>query len=513
MHGHNTSKGERNLASATPRRLEPQALGPLEGLNLPEGGPGELFAGDEKLLNARQRRAFLELWQAAAPTVNRLLQPQERVLYACRGVEKPKTLIAMSMGAMAINYHHRLLVLTDNRLLELETNARGRKLLTRIRSFPLGQTREIKMGFFSLKLVTAEGKKHQWNISGGGNRKMLKAIAVRVGERLRPDHLAAQKAPLWHCSQCLAVCEPEPKLCGACHAEFRTPRAAAMLALAFPGAGFLYAGHPFLALCDFVGEAGVLVAAAFVLATTPGGGGWGVALFLAGIFVVEKIESAHVSHFLVARAKPVNAAARARWSRFAAIGGVVSVLALSGAALSAGRLAGSLDQDLDFPVRQWHGNRGSEGILGYANDPTLRSQWTHDEGWVATVFGYQLTYGQGIDDFRGQFLKEVESSGMEQIREDETLPAPFNGFRYVGLAVDDEGTEVVSINYFVFDRDHQDIHQVMAVVPSEQAGEAEAKITDLLAKARWIPAQERAPGESPAGERPAEALTSGPESR
>jgi hypothetical protein len=290
-----------------------------------------------------------------------------------------------------------------------------------------------------------------------------------------------------------------------------------MLALAFPGAGFLYAGHPFLAFCDFVGEAGVLVAAAFVLATTPGGGGWGVALCLAGIFVVEKIESIHVSHFLVARAKPVNVTARARWSRFAVIGGVLSVLALSGAALSAGRLVGKLDQDLDFAAGRWHGNRGTEGILGYANDPTLRSQWTHDEGWVATVFGYHLSFGQGLDDFRGQFLTEVESSGMEAIREDEALPAALDGFRYVGLAVDDEGTEVVSINYFVYDRDNQDIHQVMAVVPSEQAGEAEAKISDLLAKARWIPAQERTPGGAPGGipaaERPAEALTNQPASR
>jgi hypothetical protein len=513
MHAHHSGTGERNLASATPRRLEPQALGPLEGLNLPEGGAGELFAGDEALLGARQRNKFVELWRTAAPVVNRLLQPQERILYACRGVEKPAALIAISMGAISYNYHHRLLVLTETRLLEIETDAQGKKILTRIRSFPMGQTRNMKMGFFSLALVTADGKKHQWSVSGGGNRRVLKALLARVGERLRPDHLAAQKAPLWHCSQCLAVCVPAPKRCDACGTDFRTPRAAALLALAFPGAGFLYAGHPFLALCDFLGETATLVGGAFVLATTSGGDGAAVAAFLAFLFVVEKLESIHVSHFLVARAKPVNAQARARWNRFATVGGVLSLLALSGAALSAGRLAGALDQDLDFAAQRWHGNRGGQQILGYAGDPTLRSQWMHDEGWVATVFGYQLNYGQGLDDFRGQFLKEVESSGMEAIREDDSLPAGLNGFRYVGLAVDDEGTEVVSINYFIFDRENQDIHQVMAVVPSEQAGEAENKLSELLTQAHWIPAQELARGGAPASERPAEALTGQPANR
>jgi hypothetical protein len=50
----------------------------------------------------------------------------------------------------------------------------------------------------------------------------------------------------------------------------------------------------------------------------------------------------------------------------------------------------------------------------------------------------------------------------------------------------------------------------MTVVPSEQAGEAEAKVADLLAKARWIPAQERGPGAH--AEPPAEALTGQPAS-
>src|SRR5262249_27181603 len=135
---------------------------------------------------------------------------------------------------------------------------------SRLRSFPWASVRDLKLSFGKLALAPAEGKKQTWKLPLRGDRKLLKLLLQRLQPLLLLEgSRSAHGLPLWHCPQCGATGPVNPQACDACHTSFRSTHLAAWLSLAFPGAGLFYAGHPFLATLDFLGE--VILYALFLL--------------------------------------------------------------------------------------------------------------------------------------------------------------------------------------------------------------------------------------------------------
>jgi hypothetical protein len=473
-----------------PRKIEPEHFGPLGEGVLQATGPSRLFAGEERFLKGAALKKRCDLWRTAAPLLDRLLDQDERVLYAAQAVQRPTTFQSMSLGWLAHLYHQVLLVFTGRRIIEVLLDQRGKRPATRIRSFPLDQVGKLSLRFLSLALVPVRGKKVIWSLAGG-DRKLLKLLLPRIQERLQPQPVPAQEpTPGWHCPNCLEACVPNPTSCPSCGTLFRSFRLASVLSLAFPGAGLLYAGHPVLAAFDFLGELFVFGFMALMLATA--GTDTASIVVFAGMgafaFALTKFESIHLGHILVTRSRPDDPQRRGLWRKVVGGGGAVSALALIGALALSGTLGAVQKHDIDFVHAGWEGSREASDWLFFTDDPTLRSQWTHDDGWIVSVFAYPLDGLETYESFRRTFREEVARQDLSNVVEDETLPPPVRGFRHVGELIGEGGVRLTAIYYFVYGPESSEVHQLLTVVETHEAKAVESRVQELLSTARWIPA-------------------------
>jgi len=155
-------------------------------------------------------------------------------------------------------------------------------------------------------------------------------VRPRLASHALPAHGVAGvygNVPLWHCPTCCTVLPDKPAACLSCGTQFRSPRLASALSLAFPGAGLLYAGRPILGVLDLFGELLAFVVIAVGLAIETDHSEVQSLLALgAFLFVATKAESIHVGHLLLARTVPESMEHRRRWNRLGYAGGVLSML-------------------------------------------------------------------------------------------------------------------------------------------------------------------------------------------
>jgi len=480
-------------AGARDHKIEPEYLGPLADRPLAEtaksGSPSDLFPGASAFLSPRVQRGRLEQWKAALPLAGRLLRQDEHVLYVAHGMEVPPLLTCVALGYMAMTYHQVLIVLTETRLIEVLLSVRGKKAETRVRSYPWSSVRELKIRFGKLSLVPVDGRKQSWSVPVRGDKKILDLLLKRLQPRLMQEGAtAARKVPLWHCPQCGAGVPANPKSCDACRTEFRSSRLAAVLSLAFPGAGLLYAGHPFLAFADFFGEVVLYGIFLLMLLQTEPGGIAAVIGVGALLFFLTKLESVHLSQILVSRTKPETAASRTGYGRFAMIGGLLSALLVVGVLPLAGSARPVVDRDLDVGGTDsaWHGSRKTGDWEVFADDATARSQWWHSSGHRVTLFAYPQGALEEPGEFRTEFRKALADQGLTVEKDDNDIPAPFHGFRFVGLGKNKSGVPVSIIHYFVVDGENHDLHHVLAAATQDEGEDAERVVRDFLAHAHWI---------------------------
>lgn len=325
---------------------EPHILGPLSATEPVVTGPAHLFQGEEDVLSKRKLRNRIRLWEHLAETVEKVLDEEERVLYLAPAVEIAPFLERITLGWLWSRYFYVALVFTDRRLIEILLESDHKSAATRIRSFPWGLVREVKLGWGGLKLKL-EKRRLKWALKVGADSRLLKPLMERVKEQLvgisaTPD----RKVPLWHCPLCGSAATDHPTACAACQTPFRSRALAGWLSLAFPGGGLFYAGHPVLGTIDFLGESflylilmtGVLTALdtqELIQFVATG------ALFLG----LTKLESVHLARVLVYRTKPHSTRGRTSWRRFLAAGAVVSVLAVGLPFTAAGSLAHWVEEE------------------------------------------------------------------------------------------------------------------------------------------------------------------------
>ena len=475
------------------RKIEPELFGPLGTTPAVPTGIPDLFPGEEQYLSKSQRQKRVALWRTVSPILAKLLASDERVLYAAPAMQRPTVSQLVGLGYWAQWFHQVLLVFTDKRLVEILLDVRGTSTETRIRCVPWTHTRDVQLGLTGLMLRPVGGKKHGWSMRVRGDRKVLKALLPRMRSHLRWETAGgAGVVPLWHCPTCCTVLPDKPEACASCGTQFRSWRIASILSLAFPGAGLLYAGRPVLGLFDLLGElmAFGVIAVGLAVESDPAEvtGLLGLGAFL---FVATKAESIHVGHLLLARTVPEPAGHRRRWNRLGVAGGVASVLALASIGLNMGRFASRLDRDLDFSAASgaWTGSRTPGEWQGFTDDPHMRSQWRHRDGWVVSVFAYPLRATDSLQAMRAGYLADAQKDDTKIVVQDAAIPAPFGGFRFIREGHDEDGEPVELLDYFIQDDANADIHQVMMVVGSEDVKEAEATLEELIAKGHWIVAK------------------------
>lgn len=480
-------------APASPRRLEPELFGSLGPTPAVLTGVPDLFAGEEQYLRGAQRKQRATLWRAVAPALDRLLAADERVLYAAPAMERPTASQVLGLGWTAQYFHQVLLVFTDRRLVELLLDFRGKAPETRIRSVPWTHVRDLQLRLRSLTLHPVSGKGRGWSVRLRGDRKLLKLLLPRMRDRLRWEDATGDPGPvpLWHCPACSAVLPEHPTACGSCGTAFRSSRVASVLSLAFPGAGLFYAGRPVLGALDCVGELVAFVVFAVALAIEADQAAvYSLLGFGACVFVATKVESMHLGHLMLARTVPEPPGHRRRWSRFGVVGGAVSVLAFATAFSGMGRFAPRLERDLDFAAGAgWTGTRRAAEWQAFEDDPSMRSQWTNDDGLLVWVFAYPLGGGVSAQSIRAEVVGDAKQLGEKILVQDTAVPSPFGGYRFIREAVDPAGRPVEILDYFIQDDANGDVHQVLAVVDRADGERAEATLEQLIAHGRWIVAR------------------------
>jgi hypothetical protein len=476
------------------RRIDPEAIGPLTDRPLIETAkttsPADLFPGASRFLNARVQRRRHELLAAAASLLDRLLQPEEKILHVAQAFQQPPVTHLLALGRLAQVYHQVLLVLTDRRLIEVLLTPRGKSPDTRLRTWIWKDAAKFEVGWFRRITVTpAKGKKQAWALATGGDRKILKLLAPRLRERLAAEGTpTAMTLPYWHCPKCASAVSEDAARCGACGTAFRSSRLAAWLSIAFPGAGLFYAGHPVLAAFDFLGETLIFGLFAFMLTMARDAAEvTGLVMALSIFLVLTKIESVHLSRILVRRTRPDTPERQGAFRRFAIAGAAVSLLFVGGAAIATGAARPVVDHDLEPEADAgWLVTRSAGEFEDFADDRTARSQWSHPAGLTVTTFAYPLTRLESPEQFRADFRQAIQAEGARLVLEDEDVPAPFQGFRVVRESRDGDGTPATLIDYFVFDGEGRDIHQFFAAVRTEDAAVAEPMVRAAVAGARWI---------------------------
>jgi hypothetical protein len=483
--------------SATDHKIEPEYLGPLGDRPLVEtagaSSPDDLFPGASTFLNARQQRKRRELWNAVRPRAGRLLRPDEHVLHVAYAQQVPPLSHQLGLGHLVYAFHQVLLVLTDQRIVEVLLNFRATGPGTRIRSYPYRNLSGLKLSFGKLTAVPAQGKKQGWRLRIGGDKKLLKLLLPRLQKLLLSEGAThAETTPLWHCPQCGAVVPPAPEACSACRARFRSTRLASVLSLAFPGGGLFYLGYPLLGTLDLLGELMLFCIWLALLSDAADGDGIVPALFVGGLFfLITKLESIHVGRVLGARSIPESEGRRARAGRLALVSGALSALLVVGAFPLAAAARPRLERDLDVATDDgvWSGSRNTADWAFFKEDREARSQWVNTpSGARLTVFAHPQGVLHDQEEFHRDYTAEMRNQKVHTLIDDENVPSPFHGFRWVGEVKNQQGTPVAVIAYFLYDPDGHDVHQITLGVPIEDAEAGESLVKDFVHHARFIDA-------------------------
>jgi hypothetical protein len=466
------------------QRWDPAFLGPLDDEFVPVTGAVRLFPGEDRYLSKRKLDAREKLWRVVHPHLQRVLEADETVLHVAPVIHNPRFLEVFGFGMWYVLFFRAALVLTDRRVVEIMLRKPDRAD-SHICSYSWGQVKSLKFGFGTLTLKPAEGRAQKWKFQERGDRKLMQLLLPKIQQQLLPGDIhVVRPVPLWHCPGCGAASPKIPEWCGHCETRFKSRGLAAGLAVAFPGAGLLYAGHPVLAALDLVGESVLffMVAVSFLFAAGPAE--IAAAMTMGAMFLFfTKLESAHVATVLAHRTRPDPN--RAKWIRGAAVGAVLSLVlvvlppAFSGAF---GGLINLVDRDLDFASNElgWSGSL-DPAQWQFGVEPNQRSEWVRDDGQSLFVWSLPL----GPDDTQEQFTADV-TAGLPQADVQPVVIGGLDGFRVVEERLDEDGEPFVFVRWMLFDRDFDDVHILGAPVLPGGVGLLEVQVDELLAEASWV---------------------------
>lgn len=424
--------------------------------------------------------------RAVETAANRLLAGNEQVLGFTEAVEDTTFSERAVLGATWPGARRVALLFTTRRLIEIGISACGRRALGRVRSFPWDAIPAFKIEDSWLDLRTWDGDTHRWflrdlpdpSVEGRLLRRVNLAVSTYVPSQSRT-------APLLHCSECGAERPATEDNCRRCDATIRTPRRAAQLAVAAPGAGHFYAQRPvagairgFLEVLVF----GTLAAAVLGTADLRR-----IVIVIAGgigLLAVMKIHGSWSARLLAERSGAISPEAEKRWRTLIPAGLLLSLAVLLAPLPFIGRFDPSVTWELAFANADgaWTSTSPPFGDPA-AHDPTLRGEWTHRSGQVVRVRAWPFDLLESADQVRSRLAFERRSTDP---------PIDLNGFEVLRAAeplADAHGSPAVRVSLLVVDSPARDVHELSSEVDIGEADAAAARLQSLFESAYWIPAR------------------------
>ena len=210
--------------------------------------------GDAAFTNARGKfqekikKQQLRVLNGFVDELKHLLEEDEEILFASRGVSPFTILEQLTSGGWIYYVKACLLVLTDRRILHFPSGYRNkpRNSVSHIRF----QDIESFKGKRRITVRYKNGSKEVFSQVRGGKRlvQLLKRL-VATSSTSSP-HGGRQNL----CPRCTAPLARGRFTCPRCRLEFKDPKAARIYSIFLPGGGYFYTRHPLLGIGDAVAE-------------------------------------------------------------------------------------------------------------------------------------------------------------------------------------------------------------------------------------------------------------------
>lgn len=203
----------------------------------------------------RRNKFKLKILTVVKPTLDALLQQDERVMRIGGGTAYYPAEIFFGNGFLTMLYNRYALVATDRRLVMINTNHRMTGLRHYLFQMPYSEIKKVSRGLFrtSLNLVRKKGRRRLFT-----SMKMAftRELRTYIAAQLTPETAAVTDAkPLeCLCPACTTALPGYTAACGACGATFKSARKAALRSLLLPGWGDWYLGHRLLGGLELMGS-------------------------------------------------------------------------------------------------------------------------------------------------------------------------------------------------------------------------------------------------------------------
>jgi len=427
-------------------------------------------------------RSQRRIAKVVADRLSQVLSFDETVLHFTEGIAHCDMLSRAVLGAFWASSRRVALVFTAHRMIEIGLSPTGRRAAGRIRSFPWDRVPGLELRGRWLELRSWADASFRWYLRDELDpsiQQLLRAQADLSVSTYQPSQI--RSVPMHHCSRCGVAAHTPGGACSRCQAEVRSPRFASWLAIAFPGAGHLYASRPLAAAVRFLCELliyGLLAAAVLVADTTRGA----VTVIAIGSFVIFllKLHGGAAARILSQQADAITAESRRRWRLVIPVGLVLSAAALIAPIPFSGSADGDISWDLDFVHTDPAMIRlQSSSPPGADAGWSARSRWLHPDGWQLRVDASPLRPFEPIGSAWQRISEEIGGS-PETVR---------IGAHEVMWGSDDtaaSGREITTIRLAVLDREGRDVHLLSADVDSSRAAFAHSRLEHVLRTGIWV---------------------------
>ena len=235
------------------------------------------------------------------PLLQRLLEPDEKVLYITTACSPYSALEFLTTGWMIVHLKRCLVVFTDLRMLHLPTQNNYSPRLS-VAQARYGDMASAKVGSVlgcKLSLTYENRQKEQFTALTRAAAKKLRTFLPRwVGKGGKTS--AGSRHHI--CPQCSRALEDDVFTCPGCNLEFKSRRRALLFSILLPGGGYFYTGHPVIGSMDAVVEGLFLlmIASGAALAVTgEDPEAWPMVAVFALFLAVEKLITVyHAGHYV-----------------------------------------------------------------------------------------------------------------------------------------------------------------------------------------------------------------------
>ncbi len=230
----------------------------------------QMFPEREGMMARARVRAKLKLLKQLLPGLRSALLEGEELRYVARGYILHWWEQVFAGGGVAYYTNITCVVLTDRRLLLVNTNSRGRQQHYR-NQIPYTEINDVKMRSFSAaaKLNLKDGSTLTMGGFRGADRKQMRQRIPELVGQMPAGAPRLSHSLQYVCPRCSALYTELTPVCTACRTPFKNAKKAALLSLVLPGLGDLYLGHRLFGVSELFGsivEWVILISAAVAVA-------------------------------------------------------------------------------------------------------------------------------------------------------------------------------------------------------------------------------------------------------